>query len=311
MNALVSVALPVFAIILSGYLAGRVGLLGGRATEALNRFVFFIALPPLLFLAMARTEPREILDPGFLFVYCGAMTLVFLFAVPLIQGLYRRSLAEAGIAGMATIFGNTGYMGIPLTLTAFGEDLLLPALVATVVNSAVVVGGISALVEGALRHGQGGLVVLGHVAKALATNPLVVAPILGLGVGLAGLPLPQPVVTYCEITGGAAGPCALFAIGLFLVGKPLGADLTEVCLVSLLKLAGLPVAALALIPMVPGLDPDWARVLLVMCALPVGANVFVLAMKHDVWVGPAASATLLSTAVSVATVTLGLIWLGV
>lgn len=311
MNALVNVALPVFAIILSGYLAGRARLLGTHATESLNLFVFYVALPALLFAAMARTEPAAILNGPFIFVYGLAMATVFLLAVPVAILLFRRPVAEAGVAGMAAIFGNTGYMGIPLTLTAFGPDLLLPAMVATVINSAVVVGGISAMVEGATRGGQGGLVVLGHVLRSLARNPLVLAPLAGLGVAALGLPLPGAVGTYCDIVGGAAGPCALFAIGLFLVGKPLTADLAEVAVMTALKLVALPLVALVLLPMVPGLDRGWAGVLLVMCALPVGANVFVLAMKYETWVAPSASATLLSTLFSVPTVTAVLIWLDV
>ncbi len=54
MSAVVNVALPVFAIILAGYLSARAGLLGQATSEALSRFVYWAALPPLLFPAMAR-----------------------------------------------------------------------------------------------------------------------------------------------------------------------------------------------------------------------------------------------------------------
>jgi malonate transporter and related proteins len=50
---IVNVALPVFAVILCGYLAGRLGILGQSSSEALNRYVYYFALPPMLFLSMA------------------------------------------------------------------------------------------------------------------------------------------------------------------------------------------------------------------------------------------------------------------
>jgi predicted permease len=310
MTALLNVALPVFGIILAGYLTGRAKLLGAHATEALNLFVFYIALPPLLFLAMARTEMARILNWDFIGLYGLSMLGLYLVALTVSRLVFKRSLGEAGLAGMAAIFGNTGYMGIPLTITAFGEEMALPAIIATVMNSALVVGGVSALVEGATRGGQGSLVVAGHVLRSLSRNPLVLGPLAGLTIGGLDLPLPTPVVTFCEIVGGAAGPCALFAIGLFLVGKPIAASLGEVGVMVALKLLVLPALAFLMLPLFPGLDPDWARVLLIMTALPIGANVFVLAMKHDTWVLPASSATLLSTVLSVATVSALLAWMG-
>ena len=53
MNAILTVVFPVFAIIAVGYLAGRRGLLGEASSEALNRFVYWVALPAFLFGAMA------------------------------------------------------------------------------------------------------------------------------------------------------------------------------------------------------------------------------------------------------------------
>ncbi|MCF8482282.1 MAG: AEC family transporter [Rhodospirillum sp.] len=310
MTALLNVALPVFGIILAGYLTGRAKLLGDHATEALNLFVFYIALPPLLFLAMARTDMKKILAWDFIAVYGLSMLGLYLLAFVLSRVLFKRTTAEAALAGMGAVFGNTGYMGIPLTITAFGEDMALPAIIATVMNSALVVGCVSALVEGATRGGQGAQVIAGHVLKSLSRNPLVIGPVAGLVVGALGLPLPVPLITFCEIIGAAAGPCALFAIGLFLVGRPLTASLGEVGLVVTLKLLALPALAFLLLPLFPGMDPDWARVLLLMTALPLGANVFVLAMKHDRWVLPSSSATLLSTVLSVATVSALLAWMG-
>src|SRR5690606_27894378 len=66
MSAVINVALPVFAIILAGYGSGKLGLLGQASSEALNKFVYWIALPPLLFLAMARAPVAETLNWPFL-----------------------------------------------------------------------------------------------------------------------------------------------------------------------------------------------------------------------------------------------------
>ena len=54
MNALINVVLPVFGIIVTGYLAGRFEALGPDSAAALNRFVFYFALPTVLFVITAR-----------------------------------------------------------------------------------------------------------------------------------------------------------------------------------------------------------------------------------------------------------------
>src|SRR5919112_95598 len=72
---IIDVVLPVFTLVLAGYLAGRLGLLGGASSEALNRFVYWMALPALLFVAMARVPVREVLNVPFLVAFAGGMTV--------------------------------------------------------------------------------------------------------------------------------------------------------------------------------------------------------------------------------------------
>ena len=63
-QAILNVALPIFGVILAGYLAGRWRILGGEATTALNAFVSYFALPVLFFGTLARTPVGAVLDPA-------------------------------------------------------------------------------------------------------------------------------------------------------------------------------------------------------------------------------------------------------
>ena len=72
MSAIVNVVLPIFGIIASGYLAGRFRLLGDTTSDALNRFVYFVALPALFFVSLARVPLRQSFDFPFLAAYGGA-----------------------------------------------------------------------------------------------------------------------------------------------------------------------------------------------------------------------------------------------
>jgi predicted permease len=77
MQSIFNVVLPVFAIILTDFLAGRFRFLGDDSSEALDRFVYYVALPVLLFHSMAKVEPAVILVSTVLSV----ITLSVLFSV--------------------------------------------------------------------------------------------------------------------------------------------------------------------------------------------------------------------------------------
>lgn len=84
----------------------------------------------------------------------------------------------------------------------------------------------------------------------------------------------------------------------------LGGDLRESLALTLFKLAAHPAAVWLLATYVFPLDPTWRAVAVVVAALPVGANVFVLAQSYNIYVARAASAILISTILSVFTVSL-------
>lgn len=91
---------------------------------------------------------------------------------------------------------------------------------ATIINAALVVGVALALIEVGQRKQSTLRAAIGNSFMALLRNPTLVAPLLALAYAATGLALPAPVAAFTGILGSAAGPCALFAIGLFLVGKP-------------------------------------------------------------------------------------------
>jgi len=304
MEPIINVVLPVFAIIFSGYACGHFKVLGEASSEALNRFVYYVALPVLLFYSTARVEPAEIFQWSYIGAFALGSVLTLGVAMAVSKAAFGNRLAESALFGMTAVWGNTGYMGIPLAIVAFGEAAALPAIVATVFQSLVLLALIAALVEMDLSAEHQGAKVAMDVLKALARNPLVISSAAGILWSIAGLKLPVPVETFCKILSPAAGPAALFAIGLFLVGKPLRAGLGEVGAMTALKLVLHPLITWALVAFVFELEPMWETVAVLMAALPAGANSFVLAQNYGVYVQRTSSAILISTVVAVITVSL-------
>lgn len=215
---------------------------------------------------------------------------------------------------MSGVFSNTGYMGIPLFLTAFGPEGMLPAVVATVVATIAVLGAVVAMIELEAHGNAGALRALIRAGRAVAGNPLIVAPLAGIAFSAAGLALPVPIATFCDLLGAAAGPSALFAIGLFLASRSLktlmgGRKAFEVGWLVVVKLILQPAVTWA-IGSALGLDTFWLASAVILAALPTGALTFVLATNYGVYVERASAVILASTVVSVLTLSVAMVLVG-
>ena len=308
MSVVLNVALPVFAIILAGYIAGRVRILDDAASAALNAFVYWFALPAVLFLGIARRRIDEIFNWPFVGAFLGAMLIVYALGSLIGWLIHRESGPVVNMQGLNAAFANTGYMGIPLFLAAFGPDRLAPAILGTVIMGTVMTGTAIIVLELLNSAGQGLGRALGDVGIALVKNPLIVSAAAGVAISLAQFPLATPLVAFFELLGASAGPCALFAIGLFLAGRPLAADLGEVGWITALKLLWQPLITWALIEAFFPLEPDWRAAAIILAALPTGGLTFVVAQRYGVYVERTSATVLVSTILSVPTLSILLVF---
>jgi len=94
---IVGVALPFFAVLLCGMLAARLRLLDDAGLIGLNAFVFWFALPALLFQKVATTAFDRLTDWTLYVGYEGSCLLVYFVVLAAVRWLARRSLREAAI----------------------------------------------------------------------------------------------------------------------------------------------------------------------------------------------------------------------
>jgi malonate transporter and related proteins len=311
MGPILNVVFPIFAIMAAGYAAGRFRLLGSESSEALNRFVYFIALPALFFVSMARVSLAEVFNLPFLGAYGGGAAATFIIAVVVAKVAFPNRLGALGLAGLSAIFANTGYMGIPLLMLAYGEAGMLPAIISTILNGAVIMAFGIVLLELDVHQGEGSLTVLKNALRGVVRSPLVLSAVAGLTVSGLGIPLPQALGTFCDILGASAGPCALFAIGLFMVGKSPTAGAMEVSWLVFLKLLVQPLITWTLAFHVFSMEPVWAAGAVIQSALPTGALVFILAQQYGIYVQRSTAAIMASTVISLVTLSALFVYLGI
>ncbi|AIQ92557.1 MULTISPECIES: AEC family transporter [Methylobacterium] len=310
MLSTVLVVLPIFALIFAGWLARRIGVLGAAATTELNRFVVFLALPALLFDVTAHAHWSAIWKPGFIGAFGLSSLAVFALTVLIRRG-EGRPLADAAVDGLNAGYANTGFMGFPLALVAFGPEALAPTTVAAILTVCGVFAVAIVLIETGLRReaaasGRSGprMPVWRSVGRSLMRNPLLVAPALGALVPSAGLTVPESAETFLKLLGGAAAPCALVALGLFLAQTRHaggGQGRTAALLVGL-KLALHPLLAYGLGRYLFDLPPLLLHTAVLMAALPTGTGPFMLAEFYRREADLTATVVLVSTVLAIVTV---------
>lgn len=310
MQAVLNAALPIFALIGTGFLCGRFGVFSMSAADSLNRFAIYLALPALVFIAMSRITPAEVKQAGFSLAFGGGIAVTFAigFALSRWRG---QSLANSSIEGLDAGYSNVGFMGIPLCLLVFGPDSLPAAVIATLFTACVLFLSAIVIIEFDLQTGVGLAGTARKVLLALLRNPLFLAPVAGLSVGLTGFAMPVPLERFASLLGGAASPCALICIGLFLAQEKLVIEnISSIGMLVFLKLVVQPAATAILVLHVFDVPPLWARAAILLSALPIGSGPFTIAKLYGLPAGVTSGAILASHLVSVVTVSALVAWLG-
>ncbi|WP_337268686.1 AEC family transporter [Oryzifoliimicrobium ureilyticus] len=311
------IVLPIFAIILAGWLAGKTGALGPAATREVNRLVVYLALPALLFDIMANAKTAEIWQPGFILAFTGGCFVIF-GATLWWRMAGGRPLADAALDALNASYANTGFVGFPLVLALVGQTGMGPTLIATILTVCVLFAIAIILIEGGLQSQKRRRDIALKTFAALAKNPLLIAPVLGVIVMASGLPLPAPVHQFMKLLGGAASPCALVALGLFLAGSkaqqsdaPQANRAATTSIIVALKLIVQPAVTWVIAGPLLGLPALTAHTAVLLAALPTGTGPFMLAEFYNREATLTSRVVLSSTILSVLTISAYLMVAGV
>ncbi len=298
-NVAINIVLPLFGIMVAGYLAGRCRVLNDGSSEILGKFVFVVAMPALIFISLSRLPVGEFFDWPFIGALGGGMSATFCLSLLVARFAFPDSLTALGLHGLAAMYSSTGYIGLPLILFTFGNEALAPGIVGAVITGAVFLplGIILAEVD---KAGEKRIISLAPLLGVIR-NPVLLATVAGLAVSASGVAVPAPIVTFCELLGGAFIPCALFSAGLFMVGCSVEGEATEIGWLLFAKLLLHPLITWWLAYRVFELEGILPAVAVLQAALPSGAPVFVLAQQYQTFVARSNAVIVLSTALSVFT----------
>jgi predicted permease len=292
---------PIYLTIGLGYLCVRRGLFAKSELRLFGTFVLNLALPALLFNALAQRRIGEILNLDYLLIYGLGSLLVVGLGLLWAQRVERLSPSAAGVLAMGVSCSNSGFVGYPILLLVMAPVAGVGLALNMVVENLFIIPLVLALAErGRSSLGMGAQAL--QSLQRLARNPMILGLLAGFVVSLLQVPVPAVVSRTINLLAATSAGLSLFVIGGTLVGLPLrglGRHITPIVvgklLVHPLCVAGVWWAWSAL--GLPPLEPALRNVAIVLAAMPMMGIYPILSQPYGLETTSSA-AMLLATVVS-------------
>jgi hypothetical protein len=300
---LVNTIVPIFVIILLGGVLRHRGVLSAQLISPLNQLVFYLAIPAMIFRAVAKASFASHFHP---FLLAG-MLLPVLFVFGLAVAAGRRFPLygpELGTFLQSSIHGNLGYIGLAVSYYLLGQAGLTRASILAgflmILQNVLSVAALQAC-AGAPKGRRGGIFFL----RTILGNPVIASAMAGIVFSLLQAPLPVFLDRILEIIGGMALPLALLIIGGSLSFGLIRYRIRITLLTSCLKLAVLPAMGLGCFLWL-GLSPEEFLPGFILLAAPTATVTYIMAGEMNGSTELAAATVSLNTLLSAATY---LLWL--
>ena len=288
-----SLALPLFSLILLGYLTMRLTDWPDSIPESLSRFVFSLAIPAMLFRLMSHSRDLPPVDSRLLIAFFGGCLLVFVFGRWVSWRFFALDGVAQSVFALGGIFSNCVMLGLPLTRISLGETAIPSVALVLVFNSLILWTLVTVSVEWA-RHGNLSARGFARTARGVLTNPVVLGILSGTLFGLTGWTLPAAIDSPLAMLGEAAAPMALITLGMGLAEYGIRDGIQISAAISAIKLVAQPLAVWGLAWLL-GLPKTETQAVVLLSSMSVGANVYLMSCQFKALEGPTAGALLLST----------------
>ncbi len=305
MLAVLAITVPIYLAIATGWLVTRSGLFARGDMRVLGLFVIRLALPALLFSALAQRPSDAVLDLRYMLLYALG-SLLTLFVGRWWVGRHSPPGSPVpALMAMGMSCPNSGFVGYPILSMVIAQTAGLVLGLNMIVENLLLVPLAMALADAAGGRGDW-RTALRRTLHSLARNPMIWAMAAGVMVTLLHIPLPAPLLRTIGLFAQASTALSLFVIGGSLAGLGMAGMRRQVLLIAAGKLLLHPALMLAVLlaaealglpPMAPAL-----RLALVLSAASPMLSIFpILAQPHG-QDSLAAAALLATTALSFFTI---------
>ncbi len=298
-NVVISQILSLFILILLGYILRKMNFINEKLSKGLSRILVDVALPALIISSMMVEINKELINYVKIFTIITAVIyLTMIVLSEIISKLIKMPLAKNTVFKFILVFGNVGYMGIPIITTLFPENgIILNSIKIIFFNVLVWTYGVYLFNR---KEGED----YDFEYKNLLNNG-VIAITIGFILLFTGLRLPSFISGSLEMLGNITFPISMLVIGSSLVNanfKKLFLD-KKLILLALLRLLIYPLLALFILSLF-NIEPIIYRTSVLLVAMPSAAQVVLFAEKYDGDNSYASEGVFITTLFSVITIPL-------
>lgn len=273
----VNVTIPIFLVMVLGYILRRVNFLTEEFVRVANRYVFVVALPVLLFKDIAAADVKQEMNPTFFF-YCMIVTIVMFFAVWGIAAFCLKDKTMVGAFAQAGARGSAAVLGIAFVENICGEAGMTPLMIVAAVPFFNILSVIILVFNANTEKKEYGKIK--SAAINIAKNPIIIGILVGLVFSLIDVELPIILNRTIDYVARTATPIALLVVG---AGFKFGEAIRKIgpaVAASFIKLIGLPLVFLPIAYKI-GFAPSEMVAILIMLASPTTVSCYIMAKNMD------------------------------
>ena len=272
---------PVFLVMLLGYLLGQKGILKEPFVNGANTLNFKVTLPALLYLDISSSNIKEVWDIKYI-LYCAIVTTILFFSIWACSKRFIKDKKAVGAFVQASFRSSAAVLGVAFIQNMYGNSGMAPLMM---IGSVPLYNVYSVLVltfEGEQGEEQNGLSKLKQAILGIITNPIIIAILLGLLASVYSITLPTILNKTIASVAALTTPLALIALGAGFEGKRALAKLKLTLCASFIKLILQPAIMLPFACML-GFRDDLLVALLIMLASPTTVSCYIMAknMNND------------------------------
>ncbi len=309
MFSILSIIAPVFLVILLGLVLGRSKSLSSSAESGIAEFAFKVAIPALLFKTIAASDLGAVSVGSVWGAFYASISITYFAVLLACWRILPLPPGDSPSVGLSSVFGNTVMLGLPISIATYGESAVAP-LAVILSTHAPILWAIAVVHSRLETSASAGESFTDRIFRDLAGNPIIIAIFLGLGWRFLGLPLPTVAVDVLQLLAQAGIPGALVALGLSLAHFQISGSGLKMFVALGGKLVLLPTLALVFGKFVFELDGADLGTVMIMSAVPTGANAYIFAIQTGRGVDAASGAVALGTALSTLTIPVALLIVG-
>ena len=282
---ILSVTGPIYIVIFLGWATTRTGLFTKADMRVLGKFVINLALPALLFSALAQHRLGPTLNGGYLLAYALGSLTVLGVGLLWARRFAGMSATTGTIYAMGMTCSNSGFVGYPILLLTLPSVAGISLALNMIVENALMIPLLLVLAERGRSEPGPWHRVAAQALTRLAGNPLIIALVAGLAVSASGLELVEPLARTVKLLAMSSGAISLFVIGGTLACVPLRGMGKRVTPIALGKLVLHPLAVFAAIQLLPlfgllALDGPLRTAAVLMAAMPTMGIYPILAQAY-------------------------------